>query len=149
MIPEAVADVGLMLRRAQLLVLQDVLPGIECQNLTPIAYSALTLLDRHPGMRLYRLTELLAIRCTNCVTLITGLERRKLVRRDKVQSRGRAVALFLTEEGKAVLTQTDDEIGTRPDPLSDRLGQEDADRLLQLLRKLVESGPAKPLFLDR
>lgn len=131
------ADAGLMLRRALLLVHQDLTPAIEQAGLTSRLYSALTILSRSSPMRLYQLTELLGIRSANCVVLVNDLERRGWIRREKVPDRGRAVTLSLTDQGNRILARVDKEIGTRLDPLRQRLGDQDAELLLQLLHRLL------------
>lgn len=129
-----------MLRRAQLSVFQDFQLRTEGLDLTPAGYSVLVILDRHPGMRQNRMTELLAIKPANCVTLINSLERRDLVVREKVKVSGRAVALSLTEAGRALVVRADEAVGKHLAEMRDRLGAEDAAELLRLLHKLVASG---------
>lgn len=132
--------IGFVLRRAQLSVFQDFQQAVDGLDLTPAAYSVLVILGRHPGMRQNKLTDLLAIKPANCVTLINGLERRGLVVREKVKVSGRAVALFLTEDGQTVMADADSRVEAHMGRMRDRLGAEDAARLLSLLHKLVASG---------
>jgi len=132
--------IGFMLRRAQLSVFQDFQQRTEGFDLTPAGYSVLAILDRHPGMRQNKLTNLLALKPANCVTLINGLERRGLVVREKIKVAGRAVALSLTGEGKTLLAEMDIQVEEHLSLMRQRLGSEDHAELLRLLRKLVESG---------
>jgi DNA-binding MarR family transcriptional regulator len=131
---------GFVLRRAQLSVFQDFQQAVDGLDLTPAAYSVLVILGRHPGMRQNKLTDLLAIKPANCVTLINGLERRGLVVREKVKVSGRAVALSLTEAGLVVMADADARVEAHLGRMRDRLGAEDAAQLLALLHKLVASG---------
>ena len=131
---------GFVLRRAQLSVFQDFQQAVEGLDLTPAAYSVLVILGRHPGMRQNKLTDLLAIKPANCVTLINGLEKRGLVVREKVKVSGRAVALSLTDDGMAVMAEADARVEAHLSRMRDRLGAEDAAKLLSLLRRLVASG---------
>ena len=131
---------GFVLRRAQLSVFQDFQQAVEGLDLTPAGYSVLVILGRHPGMRQNKLTDLLAIKPANCVTLINGLEKRGLVVREKVKVSGRAVALSLTDDGMAVMAEADARVEAHLSRMRDRLGAEDAAKLLSLLRRLVASG---------
>ena len=132
--------IGFVLRRAQLSVFQDFQQAVDGLDLTPAAYSVLVILGRHPGMRQNKLTDLLAIKPANCVTLINGLEKRGLVVREKVKVSGRAVALSLTEDGQVVLAEADNRVEIHRMRMRERLGEADAARLLALLHKLVASG---------
>jgi len=131
---------GFVLRRAQLSVFQDFQQAMDGLDLTPAAYSVLVILGRHPGLRQNKLTDLLAIKPANCVTLINGLEKRGLVVREKVKVSGRAVALSLTHDGLAMMVESDGRVEAHLGRMRDRLGAEDAARLLALLHKLVASG---------
>ena len=131
---------GFVLRRAQLSVFQDFQQAVDGLDLTPAAYSVLVILGRHPGMRQNKLTDLLAIKPANCVTLINGLEKRGLVVREKVKVSGRAVALSLTANGLVVMADADARVEAHLGRMRERLGDEDAARLLALLHKLVASG---------
>lgn len=131
---------GFVLRRAQLSVFQDFQQAVDGLDLTPAAYSVLVILGRHPGIRQNKLTDLLAIKPANCVTLINGLEKRGLVVREKVKVSGRAVALSLTGEGLVVMADADARVEAHLGRMRDRLGAEDSARLLALLHKLVASG---------
>jgi DNA-binding MarR family transcriptional regulator len=132
--------IGFVLRRAQLSVFQDFQHAVEGLELTPAGYSVLVILERHPGLRQNRLTELLAIKPANCVTLINGLEKRGLVVREKVKVSGRAVALSLTEAGHALLAEANRQVDAHRARMRERLGEADAALLLSLLHKLVASG---------
>jgi DNA-binding MarR family transcriptional regulator len=132
--------IGFVLRRAQLSVFQDFQQAVDGLDLTPAGYSVLVILGRHPGMRQNKLTELLALKPANCVTLINGLEKRGLVVREKVKVSGRAVALSLTEDGHLLLAKADDRVDAHMARMRERLGEADAARLLALLHKLVASG---------
>ena len=132
--------IGFMLRRAQLVVFQDFQRRTAGLDLTPAAYSVLVIVDRQPGIRQNRLTEMLAIKPANCVTLINGMEKQSLLVREKVRVSGRAVALNLTDRGRALLAEANRKVGEHLTAMRERLGNEDAVQLLQLLHKLVGSG---------
>jgi DNA-binding MarR family transcriptional regulator len=132
--------IGFLLRCAQLFVFQHFQRDVEGLDLTPAAYSVLVILDRQPGIRQNKLTDLLAIRPANCVTLVNGLEKRNLVLREKVKVSGRAVALTLTEAGSALLCEANARVDAHRERLSRRLGEADTRLLLSLLQRLLAAG---------
>jgi DNA-binding MarR family transcriptional regulator len=132
--------IGFVMRRAQLSVFQDFQQRMEGLDLTPAGYSVLVILGRHPGMRQNKLTDLLAIKPANCVTLLNGLEKRGLLVREKVKVSGRAVALSLTEAGHVLLDEANSRVEAHLTRMRERLGEADAAMLLSLLHKLVASG---------
>lgn len=72
-----------------------------------MAYSAhdfetLAFLEEHPGTRAKDLGEHLGIKPTTTQSIIDRLVQRQLVRRDETYIKGRAVALFLTDEGQSL-----------------------------------------------
>jgi DNA-binding MarR family transcriptional regulator len=72
---------------------------IERTPLNPIDLETLSYLHRHPGSVAKSIAAYLGVRSTTMQSVVDRLQKRGLLIRDKTALRGRAVALFLTEEG--------------------------------------------------
>ena len=94
-------SVGYLLRRAQVAVFQRFFELFAEVDIRPAQYSALTVIERNPGLSQTRLAEALGIKKTNLVALIDGLEARGLARRASAKGDRRLHALFLTPKGAA------------------------------------------------
>ncbi len=132
--------VGYALRRAQLLVFQDFQEATAEFGLTPAEYSALLVLRQDPGVRLNRLTELLAVKPANGVALVNKLEARGLAQRQKLPVSGRAVALALTAAGDELLDRMEPAVAQHLARMEARLGEAETRPLLALLARLTEDG---------
>jgi DNA-binding MarR family transcriptional regulator len=118
--PEAPVDlgrlgdsVGYLLRRAQVAVFQRFFELFAEADIRPAQYSALTVIERNPGISQTRLADALGIKKTNLVSLIDALEERGLARRASGQGDRRLRALSLTPKGAAFvrrLHRIDDEV---------------------------------------
>lgn len=94
-------SVGYLLRRAQVAVFQRFFALFAEVDIRPAQYSALTVIERNPGLSQTRLAESLGIKKTNLVALIDGLEARGLARRTSAKGDRRQRALHLTPKGAA------------------------------------------------
>jgi DNA-binding MarR family transcriptional regulator len=132
---------GFLLRRVQLAVFNDFQTRTASFNLTPTDYSILTVLDAEPGMQQSRLAEIVGVKPANCVALITGLEKRRLLDRRvfaKKLVRGRALALCLTPDGKKLLKQINRRVDEHQMFLVQLLGSEAHKELRRILLLLLE-----------
>lgn len=130
--------IGYRLRRAQLNVFQTFLAAFDALKLRPVEYSVLVLIADNPGRKQTEIAEVLGIKRANFVTLVHGLEERRLVERVPSAVDKRANALHLTEEGEAFLSHARDLHETMERDLIARLGGEKARAtLLSLLDRLT------------
>jgi DNA-binding MarR family transcriptional regulator len=93
-----------------------------------------------PGLQQTRLAELIGVKAANCVLLITGLEKRRLLDRRvfaKKPVRGRALALRLTPDGKKLLKQINRRVLEHQLYLVEVLGHEAHEQLRHLLLLLL------------
>jgi DNA-binding MarR family transcriptional regulator len=130
--------IGYALRRAQVAVFQDFCESTAQFDLRPAEYSVLVILKDKPDMRHNHLARMLAIKPANCVILINNLEERGLVTREKLPVSGRAIVLKLTRRGETLLHQANKKVEEHRQRMRDRLGEEGAAHLLQLLNRLFE-----------
>ena len=91
---------GYQIKRAFSLIQADLLSTLEPFGLRMISFSALVVIVDNPGVRASQLADALAIERPNLVVVIEELERRGLIRRDRMDSDRRAFALAATAEGK-------------------------------------------------
>lgn len=96
-------SVGYLLRRAQVAVFQRFFELFAEVDIRPAQYSALTVIERNPGLSQTRLAESLGIKKANLVPLIDGLEARGLARRTAAKGDRRQHALHLTPRGAVLL----------------------------------------------
>ena len=131
--------VGYVLRRAQLAVFDEVIANFAELDLRPAQYSVLVLLRHAPGQKQSEIAAALGIQRANFVVLFDGLERRGLARRSPAPNDKRSYALYLTDQGRALLARAD-AIEARLDTRLDaRLGPGGRIRLLELLARLSKA----------
>ncbi|UYN94685.1 MAG: MarR family transcriptional regulator [Enhydrobacter sp.] len=98
-------SVGYLLRRAQMAVFQRFFDLFAAFDIRPAQYSALTVIDRNPGLSQTRLADTLGIKKANLVAIIDTLEARGLARRRSAESDRRSHALYLTPRGTALVAR--------------------------------------------
>ena len=140
---------GFLLRRAQLMIFADFHERMGDLEVTPATFSVLAILRAFPRIRQNRLTEIMAIKPANGVTLINSLEKRGLLAREKLPVSGRAVALSLTEAGAALLNEADKRVDSHREHFRALLGDRDQEVLFALLRRLIEPEPSPPKTRSR
>ncbi len=74
-------------------------------NLTPPRFYALSHIAEEPGLSSSRLSERLLCDKSNVTRIVKGLESKGYIERQPHETDGRAIRLFLTEKGTAVLQQ--------------------------------------------
>lgn len=128
--------VGYALRRAQVAVFADFHASFAPLGLRPGAFSVLLLVRHNPGVRPTDIGRALGIKRANFVPLLADLEGRGLVERRAVAGDRRAAALHLAADGTALLRRADRVLRAHEARWTARLGEADAGRLLELLRRL-------------
>jgi DNA-binding MarR family transcriptional regulator len=110
----------------------------ESVDLTPQQYNALRLLrGRHPGsLPTLALAERLVSRAPDITRLLDKLERRKLIRRDRLAANRRVVEVRLTDAGIKLLQTLDDPVRRCH---ARQLGHVSQARLRQLIALLEEA----------
>jgi DNA-binding MarR family transcriptional regulator len=131
-------QLGYVLRRAQVAVIQSYAAAFAEAGLRPAQYSVLTVLECNPGLSPSAVADALAITRTNFVPLFDSLVRRALAERRPVATNRRTQALYLTPAGKALLDQTSKLLSRHEKLFAAKLGGANAGLLLNLLQELVD-----------
>src|SRR5689334_2297970 len=138
--------IGYVLRRAQLAVFQDFFAAFAPFDIRPAQFSALTIIERNPGLTQTQVAEALGIKRTNFVGMLDELEQRGLAERRQARDK-RSYALYLTAEGAALMSKLKPVLKSHEARMIARVGEEGRDRLVALLTEIVDSKrrPAPPL----
>jgi len=130
--------IGFQLRRAQLQAFQELIERLGMVDLRPAQFALLSVLESNPGINQTVAARILAIKRTNFVTLMDGLERRGLAeRRVSIRDR-RGRPLHLTPKGVELLHEAARIQAQHEEELRTRLGgKAAAETLLRLLRSLA------------
>lgn len=99
------AQIGFVLRLAQVAVFKDLIEALRPFGLRPTDFSVLLVIEATPGLKQQAVGEALSIQRPNLVTIIDQLEGRGLVKRGAAPGDRRSYALRLTQEGVVLLTQ--------------------------------------------
>ena len=83
---------------------------------------------------------MLAIKPANCTALITKLEKRGLLKREKLPVSGRAIALRLSSRGGALLHEAERIVNQHRRGIQDKIGARGVRKLLSLLNNLYDDG---------
>jgi DNA-binding MarR family transcriptional regulator len=97
---------GYVLRRASNAAMAEIARSVAPLGLRPVEASLLVVVDAQPGSSQSDVGRVLGIKRANMTPLVAGLERRALVRRQKVDGRSRA--LVLTPKGAAAAQKARD-----------------------------------------
>jgi DNA-binding MarR family transcriptional regulator len=130
--------VGYVLRRAQLAVFQDFFAAFAPFDIRPAQFSVLTVIERNPGLAQSRVAEALGIKRTNFVGMLDELETRGLAERRQTARDKRSHALYLTADGVALMRKLKPVIKAHESRIVARLGEQDRDALVALLREIAE-----------
>lgn len=127
---------GFRLRLAQQYVFREFVVRFNALDLSPVLYSALMLIEANPRCRQTDLAAALGVRQPNLVERIDSLVQRGLVSRSPDPEDRRANVLKLTPAGKRFMTRVHATHEQHRRQLVNLVGDEDYDRLIQILEKL-------------
>ncbi len=129
--------VGYALRRAQVWSMAAFLDAMKEVDLRPTQFAVLILIHENPGIRQTEVCAALGLQKANFVPMLNELQRRGLAVRKAGVSDRRSSALYLTEEGEALLARGLELHRVWEDLVVARLGARGRDQLLALLQKLT------------
>jgi DNA-binding MarR family transcriptional regulator len=130
--------IGYMLKNAHSAVSQDFARTFAEFDIRSTHYSALSVIERNPGLKQTDVGAALKIKRANFVAICDELEERKLIVRRAIATDRRSHALHLTPRGKALLSTMHD-ANTRHEARLDKcIGANERPRLLRLLARLSE-----------
>ncbi len=143
-LPQAAVDLGSLprqlgyvLRRAQVAVIQSYAGSFAEAGLRPAQFAVLTILDRNPGLSPSQVANVLAVNQTNFVVLFDSLVQRGLAERRPIATDRRTQALYLTAAGKGLLSKAERLVSGHEQLFTAKLGEGDLERLFELLHRLI------------
>ena len=127
---------GYFVRRLQVWVFQDFVRTLAAHDIRPAQFSVLVVIEANPGLSQADLADTLGIERARLVRLLDELEKRSLTRRQPSPVDRRSHALYLTEAGEAALKPIKALAAEHEAHLTQRLGRDKHDALLEALRDL-------------
>jgi len=122
--------------RASLKVIELFRQRMAVYDLRHVDFSILSLITHNPGITSRQLCGALNILPPNLVGKIVTLEKRKLVNRRPHPQDGRAVGLYLTEEGEALMREAEGTAVDLETEATQRLSAAEKKTLMRLLQKI-------------
>lgn len=104
-------------------------------GLTSTQYTALTVLDRHPGMTAAALARNSFVRAQTAASLVNALENLGMIERQPDPSSRRQNLIFLTDTGRTVLSNLDKGISLIQQRATAQLSDDETQALYALLQK--------------
>ncbi|CAN1548413.1 MarR family winged helix-turn-helix transcriptional regulator [Limnohabitans sp. B9-3] len=98
---------GYNTRRASLTIISRFMERMAVFELRPVDFSVLSLIGHNPGITSRQLCSVLNILPPNLVGFLKAFEKRQLIERKPHPTDGRAVGLFLTESGSALMREAE------------------------------------------
>jgi len=99
-----------LIKQVELAVREALDEVVATADLTALQYTALTVLERHPGITSAELARSSFVRAQTMAEMVTYLLGRRLVTRERDESNRRQYLLSLTDEGRKILDEVFDEV---------------------------------------
>ncbi len=131
-------DLGYVLRRAQLAVFQKFFDRFAALDIRPAQYSVLTVIEVNPGVSQAQAADALGIKKPNFVAMIDALEARGLAQRVPAENDRRFHGLYLTDEGRTLMTKLHKIAAAHEREVVEHLGASEYRRLREQLRAVTE-----------
>ena len=122
--------------RASLKVIELFSKRMAVYDLRHVDFSILSLIMHNPGITSRQLCGALSILPPNLVGKIVALEKRDLVRRRPHPQDGRAVGLYLTDAGQALMRDAEGTAVSLETEATQRLSPTEKKTLMRLLQKI-------------
>ena len=127
---------GYNARRAALTIIELFMQRMAIYQLRPVDFSVLSLVAHNPGITSRQLCTALGIQPPNLVGLVSALEKRLLLRRERHRDDGRAVSLYLTPDGQSMLRAAEETATRLEQDAAPRLSAAERKTLMRLLQKI-------------
>ena len=127
---------GYNARRASLKIIELFSSRMTGYGLRPVDFSVLSLITHNPGITSRQLCSTLNILPPNLVGKIVALEKRQLIDRRPHPQDGRAMGLYLTEAGTALMERAERIATELENEATQRLSATEKRTLLHLLQKI-------------
>lgn len=133
--------VGYSCRRAHAVVRDHAAKFLAAHDLPPGWFTVLMLLARNPGLSSRQLCQVIGVKPPNFVALVASFEGRGLIERKAHPSDSRSLGLYLTPEGRRLVTRVRREVLQADREATSRLDDDERRTLLGLLSKIYGGGP--------
>ena len=128
--------VGYNTRRASLVILEVFDQRMAAFDLRQVDFSLLSLVKHNPGITSRQLCQQLDILPPNAVAMLAALRKRGLVTREPHALDGRAISLFLTIDGQALMTRAEQAAAELELQATHPLSADERALLISLLQKI-------------
>ena len=126
-------QIGYVVRRAQLWMVQDFRRALKGLGITPAQFSVLRVIAANPGISQIRVAEALAIERARLVQMIDNLETGGHVERTRSATDRRSHALRLTEAGAALVQRAHVPLKAHEHNIVARIGARETEELRRIL----------------
>ena len=131
-------QVGYNARRAALHIIGVFLERMAAYELKVVEFSVLSLLAHNPGLTSRHVCATLSIMPPNLVGLVAALEKRGLLERRPHPSDGRAMGLYLTQNGEALTAEAEQAVAQLEVDATAKLTTSERKTLIRLLQKVYD-----------
>lgn len=131
--------VGYHLRMAQVTVFRDFDRELAGLDITPAIFGVLELLQHNKGLTQSRLATAIGLDRSSLVPLLDKLQKRNLVAREASVTDRRSNHLFLTPEGRQLLSKADKRVKQHEQRILASLTKAETKQLIKLLSKIGQS----------
>ena len=131
--------IGYAMRRAQLKLFQNLIGRLATHDLRPAQFSAMAIIDQHPGLMQADLARALAIEPPQVVPLLNKLESRALAVRVRCKPDKRSYGIFLSKTGEALLKELKTIAAQSDIDATSALDSAEREELLRLLKKVYQN----------
>ena len=131
-------QVGYNARRAALHIIGVFIERMAAYELKVVEFSVLSLLAHNPGLTSRHVCATLSIMPPNLVGLVAALEKRGLLERRPHPSDGRAMGLYLTQNGEALTAEAEQAVAQLEVDATAKLTTSERKTLIRLLQKVYD-----------
>ena len=131
-------QVGYNARRAALHIIGVFMERMAAYELKVVEFSVLSLLAHNPGLTSRHVCATLNIMPPNLVGLVAALEQRGLLERRPHPSDGRAMGLYLTQNGEALTAEAEQAVAQLEVDATAKLTTSERKTLIRLLQKVYD-----------
>ena len=128
--------VGYNARRAAVTIIEVFLQRMAVFDLRPVDFSVMSLVSRNPGITSRQLCATLGILPPNLVGMVGALEKRGLIQRERHAKDGRALSLYATDAGAALMRDAEKVATELELAQTGRLTAAERKTLMRLLQKI-------------
>jgi DNA-binding MarR family transcriptional regulator len=131
---------GPLVRRFHQIGLSILATEFKSLDMTPLQFSTMWMLNKHPGIDQVTLAQYVALDRTTCSNVVTLLEKKGRLTREVDPGNKRAKLVFLTAKGKKILNKALPPMERTQKKMLEPLSSEEKKVFLACLQKLVDSG---------